>query len=125
MVGPHQAIVIANSQHRRQSLAALLRSMPEFGEICEAETVDLLQPPASFHPELAVFDCWQGEVISQKMLNLIRKNFQSIRCLALIRQNNHSTEDTDIDLTLVEGFTIDLFFDTIRHLLKSKGVVNS
>jgi len=123
MVGPHQAIVIANSQHRRQSLAALLRSMPEFGEICEAENVDLLQPPDSFHPELAVFDCWQGEVISQKILNSIRKKFQKVRCLALVRRNSRSTEDTDIDLTLMEGFTIDLFFDTIRHLLKSEGVV--
>jgi hypothetical protein len=121
MVGPHHAIVIAGSQHRRQSLAALLRSMPEFGKIYEAESIALLDPPEFFYPNLVVFDCWQGEEISQEMLDMVRGRFPEIRCLALTRQNNPSAENTDINAALVEGFTIDLFFDTVRQLLKING----
>jgi hypothetical protein len=124
MVGPHCAIVIAGSQHRRQSLAALLRSMPEFGEIYEAECITFLDPPELFCPDLIVFDCWQGEEISQEMLDTVRVRFPEIRCLALIRQNNLLVENTDINTALVEGFTIDSFFDTVRQLLKMNGAMH-
>ena len=50
MVGPHKAIVISSLQHRRQSLAALLRSMPDIGEIHECENMECLEINLYFHP---------------------------------------------------------------------------
>ena len=117
MVGPNQAVVIASSQHRRQSLAALLRSMPEFGEIYEAENVLRVQPSPSFAPTLIVFDCWQGEDISREMLEPLKQMFKEAHFLALVRQNNEALQTLELDLVLVEGFAANDFYDAVRHLI--------
>lgn len=121
MIGPYSAIVIATSQHRRQSLAALLRSMPEFGDIYEAENVGLLRPNTFLRPSIIVFDCWQGEKVSQNDVNTVHDLFPGVRCLALIKQVNPPQSSPDVDCTLTEGFTMDLFFEATRRLLKIAG----
>ncbi len=117
MVGPNQAVVIASSQHRRQSLAALLRSMPEFGEIYEAESVSRVQPSPSLTPVLIIFDCWQGEDFSQEIVDSLKQSFKKARFLALVRQNNEVFHEAGIDLVLVEGFAANDFYDAIRRLI--------
>ncbi|MCE1253196.1 MAG: hypothetical protein LWX83_06555 [Anaerolineae bacterium] len=119
MVRLNQAIIIASSQHRRQSLAALLRSMPEFNEIYEMESLEQICLDLPENPNLIVFDCWPGENISQETITLVKDSFQNARLLALIRQNNDLMPKLDVDLILTEGFTANFFYDSVRQLITS------
>ena len=115
----HQAIVIASLQHRRQSLVAMLRSMPEMGQICECETVDNLEKNPEFHPSLIIFDCWLDDKITLDQICPTRQLFPGAHCLALVKQNGSQVDFSYADTTLSEGFSIHQFFQSIRDLLNN------
>jgi hypothetical protein len=119
MVGPHTAIVISNPQHRRQSLAALLRSIPDIGEIYECDNTSCVGVDPYFHPSIILCDCWVDETISLEQIKPLRRQFANAKCLALVKQNSQTISIPDADAVLAEGFSVDQFFQTIRHLIKS------
>ena len=118
MVGPHKAIVISSLQHRRQSLAALLRSMPDIGEIHECENMECLEINLYFHPSIILFDCWLDDKLTTDLVKPMRRQFPAAKCLALVKQNSLVNYPL-VDAALVEGFTVDQFFQTIRGLIKN------
>jgi hypothetical protein len=118
MVGPHKAIIISSLQHRRQSLGALLRSMPDIGEIYECEDIQCHDIDLYFHPSIILFDCWLDEKIIIDRIEPMRRQFPEAKCLALIKQNNLMFCQPLVDASLVEGFSVDQFFQTVRNLIK-------
>jgi hypothetical protein len=119
MVGPHKAIVISSLQHRRQSLGALLRSMPDIGEIYECENIECREINLYFHPSIILFDCWLDEKIIIDQIEPMRHQFPGAKCLTLIKQNSHTIGHPLVDAALVEGFSVDQFFQTVRGLIKN------
>ena len=119
MLESHQAIVIASLQHRRQSLVALLRSMPEMGQISECETVNNLEKDPDLHPSFIVFDCWLDDKITLDQISPTRQLFPGAHCLALVKQNGSQVDFSFADTTLTEGFSIHQFFQSIRDLLNN------
>jgi DNA-binding NarL/FixJ family response regulator len=119
MVGPHKAIVISNPQHRRQSLAALLRSIPDIGEIYECDNTTCQGIDPYFYPSIILCDCWVDDTITLEQIEPLRRHFSNAKCLALVKQNSPTTSTTSADALLVEGFSVDQFFQTVRHLIKN------
>ena len=119
MVGPHKAIVISNPQHRRQSLAALLRSMPDIGEIYECDNTSCQGVDPYFHPSIILYDCWLDEKMTLEQIEPLRRHYQGAKCLALVKQNSQGGNPTNADAVLTEGFSVDQFFQTVRHLIKN------
>jgi hypothetical protein len=123
MVGPHKAIIIANPQHRRQSLAALLRSMPEIGEIYECDNTHSLESQLYFYPSLILIDCWLDEKITPELIEPLRRLFPGAHILALVKQNEFAANNPGVDSSLVEGFKVEQFFQTVRSLVNSLHVL--
>jgi hypothetical protein len=119
MVGPHNAIVIANSQHRRQSMTTLLRSLPEIGEVFESDSAYHLKTDLYFHPSLILIDGWLVEKITPEQINPLRRKFPHARILALVKQNHYLTEISTADASLVEGFSVEQFFQTVSSLINN------
>ena len=119
MVGPHKAIVISNQKHRRQSLAALLRSMPDIGEIHECENIDCLDIDLYFHPSIILFDCWLDDKMVANLIEPMRRLFPGAKCLTLVKQNSHMINPPAGDAALIEGFSVDQFFQIVRSLIKT------
>ena len=119
MFGPHKAIIIATPQHRRQSLAALLCSMPEIGEVYETDSPNHLESQYYFHPSLILIDGWLEERMTPEQIEPLQRIFPHAHILALVKQNEFAATTPLVDATLVEGFSVENFFQTVRGLINS------
>ena len=122
MVGPHKAIVISSPQHRRQSLAALLRSIPDIGEIFESDNAYCLGMDSYFQPSIILCDCWIDDKITLELIEPLRKQFADAKLLVLVKQNSQAVNPQNVDAVLSEGFSVDQFFQTVRHLVKNHNI---
>jgi DNA-binding NarL/FixJ family response regulator len=114
------ALIIAKPGRIRDSLRALLRAIPQIGEICQVDDGSTaLNIVAKYHPALALLGADLSENELQTLLNQIKKKYPQIWCIVLVETIHQQglAETAGADTVLFAGFPAAKFFATIEKLL--------
>jgi DNA-binding NarL/FixJ family response regulator len=113
------AIIVATPSSLQNALMALMTTIPQINAVMVAEESGLaLRMIKDHHPALIVMDVDFPE--SLPLLNQIKTQLPSARCILLVNSFEQKEDVIDADAVLIKGFPGQKFITIVEKLLSER-----
>jgi DNA-binding NarL/FixJ family response regulator len=118
--GPAIALIVARSSPFRESLAVLMRAIPQIGHIEQAEDlVSALELEFDGQPDLMLCDFESVRDGTADRLHRLKARWRSMRCVVLVENKaaRHHAQTMGADVVLTKGILAARLLETVEEWL--------